>query len=109
MEAKAEQTFARISPRKVRIVAKALQTLTPAECLVRLKFTNKKAAGILYKVVKQAIDSATRDGKLKAEQLKFKEILVNPGPILKRWRAAARGRGTKINKKTCHIKIILSN
>lgn len=107
-EFKAEQTYLRLSPRKVRLVAEAIVKLQPQESLTYLKFMPKKGSEVLYKLVKQAIANATRDGKIKESDLEFRHILAQAGPTLKRWRAASRGRGAKINKRTTHVKVILS-
>lgn len=109
MEIKAEQKYAKISPRKVNLVAGMVKDLSPAEALIRLQFIRKRASALLSKVIKQAIANATNVKRAKEANLRFKSILVHPGPIIKRWRAAAKGRGVRINKRTCHIKVILES
>jgi len=104
---KAEQTYMRISPRKARLVADALRKMSPMQALIDLKFLNKKSSEVFSKVIKQAVANATKDGKVTSDQLKFKSIMVDGGPIIKRFRAAARGRGVRIKKRTCNVKVIL--
>ena len=106
MEVKAEQKFLRISSRKVRTLANKIKSLTPALALTNLKFIQKTGSAELFKVVRQAIANANTK-KIKEENLKFKNIQVGSGTTLKRWRATSRGRGAKILKRTCHIKVIL--
>lgn len=107
MLVKAEQKFIRISPRKVNLVAEAIKNLPPQEALVKLQFTHKKGAQVLYKVIKQAISNAVNVKKITEKNLRFKTILVNKGSTLKRWRPKARGRISPISKRTCHLKVIL--
>ncbi len=107
MEIKAEQKIARISPRKVSPVARGIKGLSPEEALVKLRFIRKKGAVLLAKVIKQAIANAKIDKDLKKDNLKFKYIIVGKGPILKRWRPRARGKADRIDKRTCHIRVIL--
>lgn len=109
MEVKAEQKFIRISARKIRLLAQAIKTLLPNEALLKLRFTNKTGERELYKVIKQAISNAVNVKKLAEKNLKFKSILIGEGSTLKRWRPKARGRMSPINKRTCHIKVILES
>ena len=107
MEIKAEAKYIRISPRKARLVVKAIRGLTPQKALDYLKFVNKRAAEPLSKIIQSAIANAKNNFGLKPEKLKFKKIQVGEGPTLKRWRAISRGRAHPIMKRTSHIKIIL--
>jgi len=104
---KAQQTYMRISPRKARLVADAIRKMSPMQALIDLKFLNKKSSEVFSKVIKQAVSNATKDGKVTSDQLKFKSIMVDNGPTIKRFRAAARGRGVRIKKRTCNVKVIL--
>lgn len=99
--------YVRMSPRKVRLVSEVIKKLKPTEALIYLKNINKRAAQALMKVIKSAIANAEENFKIKAENLTFTKILVEPGPILKRWRAVSRGRSHPINKRTSHIKVVL--
>lgn len=103
----ASAKYIRMSPRKVRLVAEAIKKLKPTESLIYLKNINKRAVQPLTKVIKSAIANAEENFKIKAEDLTFAKILVEPGPVLKRWRAVSRGRAHPINKRTSHIKVIL--
>ena len=107
MEIKAEAKHIRISPRKVRLVAKAIKKLTAQQAIETLKFINKRAAEPLNKLIRSAIANAKNNFGLKPESLKIKEVQVGEGPTLKRWRAVSRGRAHPIMKRTSHIKITL--
>lgn len=109
MQAKAQKKYIRISPRKLRLVANAVKKLPPQEALAKLKFINKRGAGILAEVLKQAIDSAANTLKIDTEKLKFKEIVVNEGPRHKKrdkYHGARFDPGV-IQKRTAHLRIAL--
>lgn len=105
---KAEQKFIRTSARKLRFVADGIKHLKPAEAIRQLKFSDKRAADPLAKVIKQAIANAVTNAKLDKAALKFAHIEVNEGPTYKRWRAVSRGRAHSIFKRTSHVKITLT-
>lgn len=102
------QKYIRISPQKIRVVAKAVKNLTPSEALTQLSFINSKAAAALKKALQQALANATNNSQLPINQLRFSSIEINEGPTFKRWRAVSRGRAHSIFKRTSHIKINLS-
>lgn len=110
MESKATVRFLLVSPRKVRLVANELRGFNYTEAVDMLRFTPRKAAGFLEKLLKSARANAaqTNDG-LKDEDLYVKKLYVDAGPTLKRWRARARGRGMRILKPTSHITVVLSD
>lgn len=103
----ANAKYVRMSPRKVRLVSEAIKKLKPAESLIYLKNLNKRAVQPLTKTIKSAIANAENNYQIKSENLTFAKILVEPGPILKRWQPISRGRAHPINKRTSHIKVIL--
>jgi len=107
MEVKAEAKYIRMSPRKVRLVVRAIKELTAQQAVETLKFVNKRAAKPLSKLIQSAIANAKNNFGLKPETLRFKKIQVGEGPTLKRWRAVSRGRAHPIMKRTSHIKVIL--
>lgn len=107
MEVRAYQKYIRVSPRKLRLVADAVRNMPPNQALTNLKFMNKRAAVPLAKIFKQAISNAQNNLNLKEADLKTKELLVEEGPTLKRWRAVSRGRAHQIMKRTSHLKLIL--
>jgi large subunit ribosomal protein L22 len=106
---KAEQKYVRISPQKMRLVARAVKSLSPDEALDKLKFLNKRSARPLAKVIKQALANAVNNSKLKRENLKFKTIQIGEGAVYKRWRPVSRGRAHSILKRTSHVRVILES
>jgi large subunit ribosomal protein L22 len=108
MEAKAEAKFVRISPRKARLVADAIRGLPVGQALNQLKFTPKKAAVILSKVVNSAVANASQRPDVDVDSLYVKTAFVDGGPTLKRWRARAMGRAFIIRKRTSHITVVVA-
>lgn len=107
MDIRAEAKNIRKSPRKVRLVADGLRGQNPILVLEGLKLSNKSASLPLSKVIKSAVANATNNLKLDGTKLIIKEILVNEGPVLKRYEARSRGMAHPILKRTSHIKIVL--
>jgi large subunit ribosomal protein L22 len=98
----------RQSPRKVRLVVDAVRGKQVNAALTTLTFMPKKASKAVKKLVESAIANASHNFNLNPETLFVKEITVDQGPILKRWRARARGRAASIHKHTSHIKVVLA-
>ncbi len=107
MEVKARLRFARVSPRKVRLVANLIRGKRSEEALTILTFTKKAAARILIKLLKSAIANASQKKHIDIDRLYVKRITVDQGPTLKRYTPRALGRATMIRKRTSHIHIIL--
>ena len=107
MEAKAVLRSARISAQKVRLVADQVRGLPVARALDLLKFSDKKAANMIRKVVESAIANAENNNGADVDALKVKTIMVDEGPSLKRFMARAKGRGTRITKRTSHITVVV--
>jgi len=106
-EAKATLKFARISSRKVKIVADLLRGKNVDEALAIVKFTPKAASEILEKILKSAIANAENNHNMTHEKLYVAEIYANQGPTLKIIRPAAKGSAVRIRKRTSHITIVL--
>jgi large subunit ribosomal protein L22 len=107
MEVKAKARFVRVSPRKTRLVAKNIKHLPVEEALNTLKFTVKKPARELYKVLYSAISNAEHTSSLDIDSLYVKTIQVDEGPTWKRIRPRAMGRATRILKRTSHITVVV--
>ena len=109
MESSATLRYARISPRKVRVVAKLIRGKPVDDAVNTLMFTQRGPAPLLKKLLISAIANAEEksEGTLDTDSLLVKEVAVDQGPTLKRWRPRAMGRATRINKKTSHIRIVL--
>ena len=107
MEAKAILRTARISPQKARLVADQVRGLPASRALDLLKFSDKKAAHMIHKLLWSAVSNAENNVGADADALKVKTIMVDEGPTLKRFMARAKGRGTRIVKRTSHITIVV--
>ncbi len=107
MEVRARLRFARIAPRKVRLVANLIRGKRSEEALNILTFTKKAAAKILIKLLKSAIANASQKKHIEIDRLYVKRITVDQGPTLKRYTPRAHGRATMIRKRTSHIHITL--
>ena len=107
LEAKAILRYARISSRKVKIVADLIRGKNIDEALAIVKFTPKASSEIIEKLLKSAIANAENNHDMKHERLYVAEIYANQGPTLKRIRPAAKGSAVRIRKRTSHITIVL--
>ena len=108
-EAKATLKFARISARKVKIVADLIRGKNVDEALAIVKFTPKASSEIIEKLLKSAIANAENNNGLSAANLKIKSAIVNQGVAFRRFRPVARGSAHPIRKRTSHISIVLSD
>ncbi len=109
MEVQAVTKFARMSPKKVREVAREIQGRKAAVVLEELRFVPRKSARLLHKTLKSAVANAENNENLSSDDLIVHRALVECGPVLKRFRAGARGSAKPIKKRTSHIRIIVSN
>jgi large subunit ribosomal protein L22 len=109
MNARAQAKHVRQSPYKVRRVLDLVRGLPVDEARVVLDFTNRKAAGTIKKVLDSAIANAEHNFALDAEELYVQEAYADEGPTLKRWRPRARGRATRIRKRTSHITVVVAD
>ena len=107
LEARATLNFARISPRKVKIVADLVKGKDVNEALAIVKFTPKASSEIIEKLLKSAIANAENNHNMNSQNLYIAEIYANQGPTLKRIRPAAKGSAVRIRKRTSHITIVL--
>ena len=93
----------RLSPQKGRLVADQIRGLAVDKALNVLKFSPKKGARIIRKVVESAIANAEHNDGADIDELKITRIMVEQGPVYKRFMPRAKGRAAKILKPTCHI------
>lgn len=103
--------YIRMSPRKLRLVAKAIKPLKLSVALERLPLLEKKAAFPIQKTLQSAMYNAENNLKLKREDLKIKNIIIEEGQRMKRM---DKGHGARFNrglvqKRASHIKVILTN
>ncbi len=108
MEARAVAKHIRISPLKVRKIIGAVKGKPAETGLNILKFMPQKSAGLVEKVLRSAIANADQNEEMDVDLLVIKNIVVDQGPTLKRFRARARGRGSRILKRTSHITVIVA-
>ena len=109
MEAKAIHRTARISPQKARLVADQVRGLPVGRAANILTFSTKKAAEIVRKVLQSAIANAENNQGADIDELKVTKIFVDEGPTMKRMHARAKGRGTRIIKRTSHITVVVGS
>ena len=106
-EGRAILKYVRISSRKVRIVNNLIRNKGIEEAKAILRNTPKAASAILLKLLNSAQANAVNNNGLDSENLYVAEIYANQGPTLKRIRARAQGRASRINKRTSHITVVL--
>ncbi len=109
MEVRALARYIRISPQKIQKLIGAVKGKKVENALNELKFMPLKAAGIVGKVIRSAVANANQNPDIDVDSLVIRNIVANQGPVLKRFAARARGRGTRILKKTTHITVILAD
>jgi len=107
MEWESTLRYAHISARKARLVADLVRGMPVGSALGMLQFTTKKAAGMIRKVVRAALGSATQSSGVDEDKLFISKITVDEGPTAKRWSPRAMGRATRIRKRTSHICVAL--
>ena len=107
LEATATLRFARISARKVKIVADLIRGKKVDEALAIVKFTPKASSETIEKLLKSAIANAENNHGMNRGNLVVSEIYANQGPTMKRIRAASKGSAARIRKRTSHITIKL--
>ena len=109
MQVSAKLRFARVSPQKCRLIADQVRGLPVERALQTLMFSQKKAAGIVRKVLESAIANAEHNEGADIDELKISTIMVNGGPSLKRFRPRAKGRANRILKQTSHITVTVAD
>lgn len=107
-EVKAKLRYLRVAPRKVRLVADCVRGLPVQKAIDLLGFLKKSAAIDISKLIRSAAVNADRKGGMDIDNLFVKSITVDQGPIIRRFLARARGSASRINKKTSHITVVLS-
>jgi ribosomal protein L22 len=105
---RASARYLRSSPRKVRQLADQVRGLQIDDARALLQFSPKGAARDVANVIESAAANAENNHDLVADDLEIAEIFVDEGPTLRRWRARARGRATRIDRRTCHLSVALT-
>jgi|SaaInl4_200m_RNA_FD_contig_123_10373_length_17053_multi_8_in_1_out_0_9 large subunit ribosomal protein L22 len=107
-EVRAVLKYVRISPQKIRKLTGIVKGKPVEVALNILNFAPQRGAVIVKKIVSNAVANAAQLSDIDVDLLIIKNIIADQGPILKRFRARARGRGTRILKRTAHITVILA-
>jgi ribosomal protein L22 len=105
---RASARYVRIAPRKARLVADHVRGLTVPQARTLLEFSPRGASRDIAKLIASAAANAENNHELVADDLEIAEIQIDEGPTLKRWRARARGRATRIEKRTSHVSVALT-
>ncbi|MFZ1986625.1 MAG: 50S ribosomal protein L22 [Desulfatitalea sp.] len=109
MQVKAVARYVRVSPQKVRLMADAIKGKPVEKALATIKFMPQKSAGIVEKVLRSAVANADQMPDVNIDDLVVSNLIVDGGPMFKRFRARARGRGTRILKRTSHVTVVLTD
>jgi large subunit ribosomal protein L22 len=109
MEVQALTRYARMSPKKVREVVRTIQGRKAAEAVQYLALIPRKSARLIGQTLRSAIANAENNNNLSADSLVVKSAVVENGPVLKRFKAGAKGTAKPRTKKMSHIRIILSD
>ena len=107
METRSVAKFIRVSPQKARLVARNVTGKPVEDALNVLKFTPKKAARLIEKVLPTAIANAEHNSKLNVDNLYVKEVRIDGGPSWKRIQSRAMGRAYRIIKRSSHITVVV--
>ena len=105
MEVAATHKGARLSAQKARLDADQIRGKKVDEALNLLKFSNKKAAEVIKKILESAIANAEHNDGADVDDLKVSTVFVNEGRSLKRIMPRAKGRADRIVKRSCHITV----
>jgi large subunit ribosomal protein L22 len=109
MEIAAKLKYAKLSAQKCRLICDQVRGMPVDRALDVLRFSTKKAAAIVKKVLESAIANAEHNEGADIDELKISKIFADQGSVFKRMHARAKGRGAQILKPTCHITVIVSD
>ena len=107
MEVKASLRNLRMAPRKVRLVADLVRGKNLADARLQLKFNQSRASKPMLKLIESCVANAQHNFQIDSKTLRIKELVVDQGPMLKRYMARAFGRGASIQKRMSHIRLVL--
>ena len=105
---RASTRYVRTAPRKVRVVADQVRGMGVDDAIAMLRFSPRGASVPVMKLIQSAAANAENNHDLDPEDMVISEISVDEGPTLRRFRARARGRATRIEKRTCHVKLAIT-
>jgi len=107
MEARAQARYLRVTPMKARRVVDLIRGMHADEAAALLRFAPQAAAEPVRKVLESAIANGVNTGQMSADSLVIAQAYVDEGPTIKRFRPRAQGRAYRINKRTCHITVVV--
>lgn len=99
--------FVRVSPSKVRPLARQLKGLTVTDALRATRFSHSKGALLISKTLKSAIADVENNAKRSAAEFRVERVLIEQGPVMKRYWARSRGMARPVLKRTSHIRVVL--
>lgn len=108
MQAKASANHVRLAPRKVQLVIDLIRGKAVGEAIAILRHTPKSASPVVEKLLNSAIANAEHNYSMDPNKLVISEVFVNQGPTMKRFMPRAMGRASRINKRTSHITLVVS-
>ncbi|MBK8020305.1 MAG: 50S ribosomal protein L22 [Chloroflexi bacterium] len=108
MEVRAHLSYASISPQKLRLVIDQVRGMGAEQALTVLHYMPQKGAGIVHKLVSSALANAENNFDLERGDMLIKTIFADGGPMLKRFKAGARGRYKPRKRRTSHVTVILA-
>lgn len=108
MQAKAHANNVRVAPRKVKLVIDLIRGKQVGEAIAILRHTPKAASPVVEKLLNSAIANAEHNYQMDVNKLVIEQVYANEGPTMKRFRPRAMGRASRINKRTSHITIVVS-
>jgi large subunit ribosomal protein L22 len=100
--------YARLAPRKARVIANLIRGQQVTSAISKLRFLNRAGAREFFKLLVSAVANAEDKGEVDVDRLVVSRVTVDQGPMLKRWRPRAQGRATPLQKKTSHILVEVS-
>ncbi len=109
MEVRAKVSYASISAQKLRLVIDQVRGLNAEQALVVLEFMPQKGAAIVHKLMQSALANAENNFDLERNDMVIKTIFADGGPMLKRFKAGARGRYKPRKRRTSHLTVILED
>lgn len=108
MEVRAHLSYAPISPQKLRLVIDQVRGMSAEQALTVLAFMPQKGAQIVHKLVTSALANAENNFDLEREDMLIRTIFADGGPVLKRYKAGARGRYKPRKHRTSHLTVVLA-
>lgn len=105
----AQLNYVRTSPRRMRLIVDLIRGKRVEKAFANLAVLNQKAAKLMTKLLASAVANAKHNNSYKEEDLVIKTIMVDGGPVLKRFMPKAHGRATPVRERTAHVTVTLAN